>query len=1422
MGLSRMSALDLPSWALGVPRAARVALLLAGGFHVEHAPDEAVIVQLGSHAKDVALLAAALTKSQAGQVVVALPGRRGGPGRVVLTGGKEFAWTDHMAAWLAVAADLRSEDLDRLQAVVLEIFPRVHKLGKEGKWLTIPSTRLLDGLAESVALLGNSDDLIGPTALGGRNPSTWADATVQQLFSSDPTHFVTLARWLPLFAEASPKTFVEQLLCTLESQARAKSWTHASLRFDTTELLHSLQILGWDSALMPQIARCLALLLAADPAPRRSVSPTPLSVLSGLLGYAMPQTTASPEQRLAVLTNLTLDATLRDSARVLLLSLWSDRPFLIREHAARPRFLHLDIPTDVQLTTPELTYSQLETYASLLMTLAAFDARHWAELVAVSHVPDSLACHVLEQLLRLRPNIEDPDGFIWAKARGIKNWLARAGEPARSRPAFQSRVELTHKVYSLYEPTDLVARSAWLFAVRPTLAEELTSYTQLGPWVRAHQQSALAEMWMQPDRWELLSRLADLSVVPSEPDKPLVPSRLALALCETPYAEPLEARLKESKTFEPFSKLAPSFLARCLTDRAFEQTEQWIYRLVAEQRIDDAFALAIGTADFVRHERSLWLLLDKLGEPLRKQYWQKATGLWMRDRPSEQQELAVARLLEYCNLPEALHLATHDKNAISTSLRLAVLEKLAADVTTARATDAEQKNQSIDKDLVVELFRQLIDAPDVDSDRACDAELRLLESIRTVHGYEPLFVARAISQRPAWLADLVRQDRLPASILSLWQGYPGDEQRREAQAAALESWCLQLLQLLSAHRETALGIVGMMLARPAPDAPDGIWPCRTARRFLDLFITDPQELRILGAAMMGEKRQERGMTSRAIGEGGAQERALAEQFLQGAERLQAQKWPRTAALLLELAQYYQEEARRHDDDAVDDAWRYNVKTEEPQDDVSTESRALFPLRRVKLENFRSLRDLNLELDPVLNVFVGRNASGKTTVLDAIAAGLASVQDELFGTNVVDQLVDPRIDRTVVDWTTTSTQRQADFLRLQFWGQPSRQDSSRSLQAKSDRPAVDSLRWSIETSGPGKRSMRRGRAEDSPLSEPLRAVKRVLARREQGPPAVPIFAYYGTKRALSQDVLTQDAKQLEDLPDGAWRLSRAAAYDGALDATASYQHLVSWWRSKQSEEVELQAEHKNFSLRLPALEAIRDAVAKAVRVSEAGGMRCTNPRTKAGVPGLIVDFDRGEGGSIETVELGQLADGFRTHLALVMDLARRMVQANPPSLDPSIAVDGWGTRSYAVVLIDEVDLHLHPSWQRYVLDGLRAAFPNTQFIVTTHSPQVIATVARQHVKLLSNGGVISDLFVEGRDTNGLLETVFGIAPRPAEMQRELHKLFVYLDDERFAEAKPLLETLETKLGPNDEAMVRARWLLDIGTATETGEPQQGES
>jgi len=132
----------------------------------------------------------------------------------------------------------------------------------------------------------------------------------------------------------------------------------------------------------------------------------------------------------------------------------------------------------------------------------------------------------------------------------------------------------------------------------------------------------------------------------------------------------------------------------------------------------------------------------------------------------------------------------------------------------------------------------------------------------------------------------------------------------------------------------------------------------------------------------------------------------------------------------------------------------------------------------------------------------------------------------------------------------------------------------------------------------------------------------------------------------------------------------------------------------------------------------------------------------------------------------------------------------------------------VVMIDEIDLHLHPRWQRVVLDGLRSTFPRLQFIVTTHSPQVLSSAANRQVRRLVGGKLQEHgVFVEGRDSNAILRELMGTTDRDPEGEAKLRALHDAIDDGAKEQAEALYSELLAKWGDRDPALIRARGFMD---------------
>ena len=212
----------------------------------------------------------------------------------------------------------------------------------------------------------------------------------------------------------------------------------------------------------------------------------------------------------------------------------------------------------------------------------------------------------------------------------------------------------------------------------------------------------------------------------------------------------------------------------------------------------------------------------------------------------------------------------------------------------------------------------------------------------------------------------------------------------------------------------------------------------------------------------------------------------------------------------------------------------------------------------------------------------------------------------------------------------------------------------------------------------------------------------------------------------------------------------------------------------------------------------DAVRAAIESMIPG---VTNPRIKVRPLRFVVSVKR-EDGNTEELSIDQLSGGYRITLALAADLARRMVQGNPHLDDP--------LKSEAIVLIDEIELHLHPSWQQQVLSDLTRTFPNTQFVVSTHSPQVLTTVKPENIVELrrENCGITAKLTsapTYGAEAGDVLATVMGVDERPLG-NRFAKTLAKYRDlvaegQGETSKAAKLRRKLD-KLSPRDPALDRA--------------------
>ena len=179
---------------------------------------------------------------------------------------------------------------------------------------------------------------------------------------------------------------------------------------------------------------------------------------------------------------------------------------------------------------------------------------------------------------------------------------------------------------------------------------------------------------------------------------------------------------------------------------------------------------------------------------------------------------------------------------------------------------------------------------------------------------------------------------------------------------------------------------------------------------------------------------------------------------------------------------------------------------------------------------------------------------------------------------------------------------------------------------------------------------------------------------------------------------------------------------------------------------------------------------------------------------------------EVLDILQLSDGEKCTLALFGDLARRLAIANPSMGNP---LEGRG-----VVLIDEVELHMHTQWQRKIINVLKNTFPNIQFIITTHSPQVLGEISSEfNVVSLRREG--DEVLCEpvcpyfGVDSNVVLEDAMYTDSVSHIVKEKVNNMYTLLDNKRYDEAEKAADEIDQITLKRNVDTVRARMIIRKG-------------
>lgn len=425
--------------------------------------------------------------------------------------------------------------------------------------------------------------------------------------------------------------------------------------------------------------------------------------------------------------------------------------------------------------------------------------------------------------------------------------------------------------------------------------------------------------------------------------------------------------------------------------------------------------------------------------------------------------------------------------------------------------------------------------------------------------------------------------------------------------------------------------------------------------------------------------------------------------------------------------------------------------------------------RLRIRNFRCFESATVEFSPGFNLFVGVNGAGKTSLLKAVTASLATPLNAIgLG----------------VSWLH-SQEKNARLALLKLDGKvryercyPVRLDVEGEVAG---RPR----QWWLEESGPGGNQTKWEHTIYSALTELAASIA------QGGPGALPLLAFYTAERQWQLNGIRADmaVQQKESRLDG---------YKSWQDAALDVKGLETWVVAKSLERLETAAQDGQplSGGTLDELDWVNQAVSHAV--PGAKGLRYDIK-----LRSLVLDWNHGD-----PVPFDTLSDGQRGVAALVADMARRMALLNPQLGDKVLS------QTPGVVLIDELDMHLHPAWQRRLPGVLKSIFPQVQFIVASHSPQMMGELLPEEVWLMRGSEIMGHPETAlGLSSNEVLEGLMATESRNVEVDEKLVHIRQLIDADLIQQARSLLVALQTRVGDIPEvlelqAAIRSlEWLED---------------
>lgn len=422
--------------------------------------------------------------------------------------------------------------------------------------------------------------------------------------------------------------------------------------------------------------------------------------------------------------------------------------------------------------------------------------------------------------------------------------------------------------------------------------------------------------------------------------------------------------------------------------------------------------------------------------------------------------------------------------------------------------------------------------------------------------------------------------------------------------------------------------------------------------------------------------------------------------------------------------------------------------------------------KLEILNFKNYETASLSFDRGVNLFVGSNGSGKTALLDAINVALGG----FFGEQ------ESKMQRMI----------ELSEVRIRINnGNPIRAEKTTIQASSADIGGTWSRNFnSLTRNNDSKESRLASSFGSKVLNSFLDPDNKEIA---------PLIAYYSTQR-LFKDASQSSKQRFDPL------LGRRNGYLQCLKENAIKGILVEWLRNavidratKQIKEIEgrdfildnVEAAIKQALVFF--LEDVREEDIKIYQEAQFDFELFVQLKDNLGLP------------------INYYSDGFRNLIYLIIDLIWRASQLNP-----WLTLEQLSQYQGGCVTIDEIDLHLHPKWQAKAISILQKLLPNVQFLITTHSPTVVANFERGALFVISEGTVTkhdSDYF--GREVNSVLRSILGASDRHVPTQQKIDCLLDLIDSQPgSSKIGPLLKELVDQLGEDDPDIQKAIALHEL--------------